>query len=488
MHKHNIDREAKNQPECPRSPAAADLMQFMVAGHAAFGVPNKTSMMDLGPSEEMAELCKLGYAQELPASPDHYQLTSAGMRCVTNAEKAEYSGNALTYPLKNRKPVPEMSKWELIVQLADEGWEEKECSGAVDPHEPGPGAEKIYFYKERDPNLPKPYLVCLCTVETLFQNGLEKLWHFQPNAYYNALMSLLEFGSTQMHFRNLLPNQPRVYYQDFVHRAEQGLDWRQPDSTNSSALNSRKRKAMADTDTNAEMDLEPEQGLTVQSSRSQPSMPVRKIVTAAAATAKPLRRKPVTKRKSKPTTAATTRNSRNSSESSSASTSTSFGSEIDEEPKAQQSSEAKQPPSSVSSSNMQSTPLQRLLAERRKQQLLPADDRSSQPGPHSKQAASKPQLPPQPPEPTNSGGGGNTGVSCSTSFLAGSTIWFGNIPLMRRSDQGGVSRQQKRKSCHLFNHRSRSRSSYYILLLVAVHCVHFNHTLKFIEASNLNLL
>ena len=194
------------------------LMVEMARRRAVQGIVNQRTFVDILPSDAMQKLLGDQRACEVSGVPGHYLLTEKGLGGLILQQEISFCGSALTFDRGCADGLKDKTKWELMLHLARIGWQDEEVGGKVDPYVRG-GA-KVYYTKPYGSRMPHPYLVCLCLAEELLEKGLHELVHFQSNAYYNMLQFLLE--SHPHHLADLLPNQCRQYYLDFKHRAEHG--------------------------------------------------------------------------------------------------------------------------------------------------------------------------------------------------------------------------------------------------------------------------
>lgn len=194
------------------------LMVEMARARAVQGIVNQRTFVDILPSDAMQSLLNDQRACEVTGVPGHYQLSAKGLGCLILQQKISPCGNAFTFERGCADSFKDKTKWELMIHLAQAGWRDEEVSGKADSYVLG--AAKVYYTRPYGNRMPHPYLVCLCLADELLDKGCAGLVHFQSNAYYNMLQFLLE--SHPHLLGNLLPNQCRQYYLDFKHRVEHG--------------------------------------------------------------------------------------------------------------------------------------------------------------------------------------------------------------------------------------------------------------------------
>lgn len=102
-----------------------------------------------------------------------------------------------------------MTEFDLILTLAQQGWECKcqKPSKRINPYTVD--GLKVWYYHTGTTKggMNMQYLNVLCRAHTLFAAGLDKIYHYQLNSYYRALLTV---PPTEL--RSVLPNQPKAFY------------------------------------------------------------------------------------------------------------------------------------------------------------------------------------------------------------------------------------------------------------------------------------
>ena len=194
-------------------------MLEMANSHAVQGMPNEQFFVQVLESEEMSFLVHEGFVCEND-DPGKYQLTAIGLQKLAISQEIESAGNAFSCVRKCQ--CEDLTRWELMVKLGSDGWTDVTLQHGVSRIGPyTQNAVKEYYCKSEYATLTHPYLHCLVISQELFDKGASQIYHFQPKAYYTSLLALFASDCPEAAdaLSHLLQNQPRQYYLDFVERA-----------------------------------------------------------------------------------------------------------------------------------------------------------------------------------------------------------------------------------------------------------------------------
>ena len=206
----------------PRPAAAGDLLATLANSSAVASVANSSWYYIPYLADEVEFLLTTGLIVESCDEVDKYQLTLEGLQKLTLVQSAGCLGSILTFQRSHSgKPdslefVEQQSRWEMMMCLGLDGWSDI----AVRERKVVPytvGGEKKYYFLEAKQVLSRQYLMCLCVAPLLLNSGLHGLMHFQPVSYYSTAISLLKEAPGWLH--RLRGNQPLTYYTDILHRA-----------------------------------------------------------------------------------------------------------------------------------------------------------------------------------------------------------------------------------------------------------------------------
>ena len=101
---------------------------------------------------------------------------------------------------------------ELVLHLASCGWKDEELKKTKKANPYNLNSQKVW-YKSAGTKISKLYLHALAVFAQRVREGIvSELWHFQPQAYYRAIIDGLP---------GILPNQPLSFYKMIEQRAQQ---------------------------------------------------------------------------------------------------------------------------------------------------------------------------------------------------------------------------------------------------------------------------
>lgn len=105
------------------------------------------------------------------------------------------------------------SDFALVLELSKEGWEFESATPSKKTEPYTKGARKVWFYHHQNKKggINQMYLTVLLKADALFDQGLEKVHHWQLKAYYSALLAVQPSD-----LNKILAWQPRSYYQVFL--------------------------------------------------------------------------------------------------------------------------------------------------------------------------------------------------------------------------------------------------------------------------------
>ena len=118
-----------------------------------------------------------------------------------------------------------LTEFDMILLLSRKGWDYEFCRTASRKTQPYviDGEKKWYYHTNTAKGgINKKYLNTLLCSEILFEKGLKQIFHFQLAKYYVALQSL-----PASHLNNVLPYQPKSYYDLLIQQHCPGKHGRQ---------------------------------------------------------------------------------------------------------------------------------------------------------------------------------------------------------------------------------------------------------------------
>ena len=230
---HCIDGFFIKQLVLQRNPAAATLLLKMVLNNAILGAPNSQPFFDPLPTSEMYDLLDINMVQPAPFQQGFYHVTELAMSKMMLAQRIVHAGNLLKFTRafdeKSFEKCAFHTRWELMQILAQSGWKDVEIHSVseVTPLDlTTPDFDLAYYIHAQRGILYHGYLSCLVLVQELQQAGVKKIYHFQPKAYYNAMIELCQYADKKAYkdrLLALLPNQTLTYYKELISRAHNGL-------------------------------------------------------------------------------------------------------------------------------------------------------------------------------------------------------------------------------------------------------------------------
>lgn len=143
---------------------------------------------------------------------DNFNISQIGAQFVTSRQIVSKPVEVVKFWFKDRDTfdAKTASDFELILELSRHGWN-YQCQKPNKKTPPyTPDSEKIWFYHHTTMKggINKRYLGVLLGASALFDNGLKKIYHFQPKSYYDAILS-----APPADLNKILPSQPKAYYE-----------------------------------------------------------------------------------------------------------------------------------------------------------------------------------------------------------------------------------------------------------------------------------
>ena len=142
--------------------------------------------------DTLRQLQLQGLVKSLEADPSNvarrsWQITAAGagaMRC----------GIVLHSPRKAVEPRPglsvgDMTCWELVCKLQDDGWAARVASSPTGLQPARPDGTPVFWFKRGSKRVHKSYLLALNHRDRLFGTGLQEILHLKDAQYYDNLLS-----------------------------------------------------------------------------------------------------------------------------------------------------------------------------------------------------------------------------------------------------------------------------------------------------------
>ena len=170
--------------------------------------------------------------QLVPDDLNSYRVLPRGLECLALLQEATCCGNLIEHRrLETLESLSgglnleallirlnQRTRWELQLELLHQGWKDsqKTSKRRLDPvtTENFQTDEKVYYFDNQQ--LAKEYLVCLLLLEHLFQAGLKEFYHFQLNSYYCLLIDLLQ--NRPENLASAKPHQVSAYYKELMVR------------------------------------------------------------------------------------------------------------------------------------------------------------------------------------------------------------------------------------------------------------------------------
>ena len=179
------------------------------AGGSELGVyvsaQNNTALQELVQRGLIAPMRLMGREDH-----QHFTLTNVGRSFFKPAAKVHRPVSLLAFQRPGiGKEFDDYTTVELVCELTKTGWRDHILrSKNVNPYVPQ--GDKVWYRGDGD-RASRLYLQCLLRAGELFNLGAKSIYHFQPQAYYKALLS----GEV-----TALPHQPLAYYRLLKKRKE----------------------------------------------------------------------------------------------------------------------------------------------------------------------------------------------------------------------------------------------------------------------------
>lgn len=200
-----------------RSADALALLDKVAQSGAACG-PQAGVHIEAGVLEPgMQELISRGYVTPMDLMTrndhNHYTMTPKGQKCVAQCVELTRCGKLMEYKRSistSHQKLESCTRFELIMMLHENGWtdEHQPKSRKIPPFT---GNNKTWYIQPGH-TLSKLYLRALLEAPKMLKdNIIQRLFHFQGQAYYQAVLDGL----------NPLPDQPLQYYKLLSKRCNQ---------------------------------------------------------------------------------------------------------------------------------------------------------------------------------------------------------------------------------------------------------------------------